>query len=290
MKSLILAAFSAFVLLHEGQGQINYNLKPFAGYQPLRPLRPHFQNGFGMSNFNQNYHYGSHATNYGRRKRSPQFDQNYHPGSQSQNFNCRFGGCGNIPGMQQIHGGNVHNSGGNFNQNYFGGSHATNYGRRKTSSQFHQNYHPGSQSQNFNFYFGGSGKTDTISKGGILQIVTKTATHHYAETNSMIYFEACDTSYYTNKCCKQLLDYSGDEFQRGAVDVFEIDDEFLKCWGNSKKSHYFMSIVGNDAWLAEEITIQFQSSKEVCTSNGWLDGNDDNPEGRTILRRPLTCH
>ena len=133
MKSLILAAISALVLLQEGQGQ-NYNLNPFAGYRPLRPLinRPHFQNGFGgMSNFNQNYHYGSHATNIGRRKRSPQFHQNYHPGSQSQNFNCRFGGCGNIPGMQQIHGGNVHNSGGNFNQNYFGGSQATNWGRKK---------------------------------------------------------------------------------------------------------------------------------------------------------------
>ena len=119
MKTLILAFFSLFL---QGNGQINYNLNPFAGFQPLQPIRPlinrpDLQNGFGSK--------------FERNKRSPQFHQNYQPGSQSQNFNCRYGGCGNIPGMQQIHGGNVHNSGGNFNQNYFGGSQATNYGRKK---------------------------------------------------------------------------------------------------------------------------------------------------------------
>ena len=130
-----------------------------------------------------------------------------------------------------------------------------------------------------------------IGGHGILQISTKTADNdRNPQTNSRIYFEACDTSYYTSKCCRQLLDHSGDEFQRGKMDVFEIDDEFYECWGNSKKLHYFMSIGGNDGWLAEKITIQLQSSTKVCTLNGWLDGNDDNPEGRIILRRPLTCH
>ena len=128
MKSLILA-FSALVLLHEGHSY-GYGLKPFRPPLLINRPAPPFGAGFG-SNFNQNYHYGSHATNYGRRKRSPQYDQNYHPGSQSQNFHFQFGGSGNIPGMQQIHGGNVHNSGGNFNQNYFGGSQATNWGRKK---------------------------------------------------------------------------------------------------------------------------------------------------------------
>ena len=40
--------------------------------------------------------------------------QNYAPGSQSQNFNCQFGGCGNIGGPQQIHGGRVSNYGSGF--------------------------------------------------------------------------------------------------------------------------------------------------------------------------------
>ena len=85
-----------------------------------------------------------------------------------------------------------------------------------------------------------------------------------------------------------MLDHSGDEFQRGGVDVFEIDDEFLKCHGNSKKLHYFMSIGGPDGWLAEEITIQFKSTKKMCTLSGWLDGDDDG-DGIT-LRLPLRCH
>ena len=145
MKTLILAFFSLFL---QGNGQINYNLNPFAGFQPLQPIRPlinrpDLQNGFG--------------TKFERNKRSPQFHQNYQPGSQSQNFNCHFGGCGNIPGMQQFHGGYVTNQGSNFNQNYFGGSSATNFGRKKRSPQFLQNYAPGSQSQNFNCRFGGCG-------------------------------------------------------------------------------------------------------------------------------------
>ena len=49
-----------------------------------------------------------------RLRRSPQFMQNYAPGSQSQNFNCQFGGCGNIGGLQQIHGGLVSNYGSGF--------------------------------------------------------------------------------------------------------------------------------------------------------------------------------
>ena len=50
----------------------------------------------------------------GRFRRSAQFHQNYAPGSQSQNFNCQFGGCGNIGGLQQIHGGLVSNYGSGF--------------------------------------------------------------------------------------------------------------------------------------------------------------------------------
>ena len=104
---------------------------------------------FNLYNFfsRQNYYGGSHATNlnmgrYGRSvrskrsprffqsfasgsnstsipiakrlRRSPQFLQNYAPGSQSQNFNCQFGGCGNIGGPQQIHGGYVSNYGSGF--------------------------------------------------------------------------------------------------------------------------------------------------------------------------------
>ena len=46
-----------------------------------------------------------------RIKRAPQFIQHYAPGSQSQNFNCQFGGCGNIGGLQQIHGSHVSNHG-----------------------------------------------------------------------------------------------------------------------------------------------------------------------------------
>ena len=49
-----------------------------------------------------------------RFRRSAQFHQNYAPGSQSQNFNCQFGGCGNIGGLQQIHGGRVSNYGSGF--------------------------------------------------------------------------------------------------------------------------------------------------------------------------------
>ena len=49
-----------------------------------------------------------------RSQRSPQFVQNYAPGSQSQNFNCQYGGCGNIGGMQQIHGSHVSNHGSQF--------------------------------------------------------------------------------------------------------------------------------------------------------------------------------
>ena len=49
-----------------------------------------------------------------RLRRSPQFMQNYAPGSQSQNFNCQFGGCGNIGGLQQIHGSHVSNYGSGF--------------------------------------------------------------------------------------------------------------------------------------------------------------------------------
>ena len=49
-----------------------------------------------------------------RIRRSAQFLQNYAPGSQSQNFNCQFGGCGNIGGLQQIHGGRVSNYGSGF--------------------------------------------------------------------------------------------------------------------------------------------------------------------------------
>ena len=136
MKTLILAFFSLFL---QGNGQINYNLNPFAGFQPLQPIRPlinrpDLQNGFG--------------TKFERNKRSPQFHQNYQPGSQSQNFNCHFGGCGNIPGMQQFHGGYVTNQGSNFNQNYFGGSSATNFGRKKRSPQFFQSFAPGSANVN----------------------------------------------------------------------------------------------------------------------------------------------
>ena len=58
---------------------------------------------------------------------APQFFQNYHPGSQSQNFNGVA--LGSIPGMQQIFGGSVVNTGGSYRQNYFGGSRATNIGK-----------------------------------------------------------------------------------------------------------------------------------------------------------------
>ena len=53
-----------------------------------------------------------------RSQRSPQFVQNYAPGSQSQNFNCQYGGCGNIGGMQQIHGSHVSNHGSQFRYVY----------------------------------------------------------------------------------------------------------------------------------------------------------------------------
>ena len=134
MKSLILA-FSVLVLLHEGHSY-GYGLQPFRPPLLINRPAPLFGAGFG-SNFNQNYHYGSHATNFGRRKRSPQFNINYQPGSSSMNFNCQFGGCGNIPAMHHIHGGNVHNSGINYNQNYHDGSHATNYGRSKSEVDDH---------------------------------------------------------------------------------------------------------------------------------------------------------
>merc|ERR1711884_562010 len=83
-----------------------------------------------------------------KRSADPQFIQNYQPGSQSPNFNCHFGGCGNIPGMQQFHGSHVINQGSNFNQDYFGGSHATNFGRKKRSPQFFQSFAPGSANVN----------------------------------------------------------------------------------------------------------------------------------------------
>ena len=123
----------------------------------------------------------------------------------------------------------------------------------------------------------------------IIKVITRTSTVANAETNSQIYFEACATSYDTSNCCKQLLDHSGNEFQKGAVDAFEITDNFRKCWKGITSPFYFMSIGGNDGWLSKEITIQFQSSKKVCTLDGWLDGNDDNPEGKIILRRRLNC-
>ena len=90
---------------------------------------------------------GKIALNGTLQKSKPQF-KIQESGSQSQNFNCHFGGCGNIPGMQQIHGGQVFNHGSNFNQDYQYGSHATNIGRKKRSPQFYQSFAPGSANVN----------------------------------------------------------------------------------------------------------------------------------------------
>jgi hypothetical protein len=123
--------------------------------------RPRPYGGYGGgSQFNQNYLGGSYSTNYGkRRRRSAQFHQNFQPGSQSHHFNCQGGGSCNIPSMQNIWGGQVHNSGSNFNQNYQGGSSSTNFGkRRKRSPQFNQNYHGGSSSTNIGGSGGGYGR------------------------------------------------------------------------------------------------------------------------------------
>jgi hypothetical protein len=67
------------------------------------------------------------------------------------------GGCGNIQGTQQIIGGQVTNLGGNFDQNYYGGSSSSNFGKRKRSlpfkvkrsPQFYQNYAPNAHYGNY---------------------------------------------------------------------------------------------------------------------------------------------
>ena len=106
----------------------------------------------------QNYGPGSPpVVNIGRKKRAAQFIQAFAAGSNSQHFNCAGpNGCGNIPGIQQIFGGRVTNVADNFNQNYYGGSSAANFGgkrkrniqdliletRSKRSSHFIQNNAP----------------------------------------------------------------------------------------------------------------------------------------------------
>ena len=118
-----------------------------------------------------------------------------------------------------------------------------------------------------------------------MRVITTTRTVTYADTNSPIYFEACATSYYNSNCCKQLLDHSGNEFQKGAVDAFGINDNFRKCWRKIEKPYYFTSIGGNDGWALQKIEIQFRwSSKKVCNNGGFLDGDNHEP-----MRRRLNC-
>ena len=66
------------------------------------------------------------VVNIGRKKRDAQFHQTFLAGSNSQHFNCATSGSCNVQGQQQIIGGSVTNVGGNFNQNYLGGSSSVN--------------------------------------------------------------------------------------------------------------------------------------------------------------------
>ena len=121
----------------------------------------------------------------------------------------------------------------------------------------------------------------------IIRVITTTSTVSSADTDSRIYFEACATASYNSKCCKQLLDHSGNEFRSGAIDTFGINDNFLQCWRKIAIPYYFMSIGGTDGWASQKIEIQFRSSKKVC-GGGWLDGDNDT-HGKVTLRRRLNC-
>ena len=111
-----------------------------------------------------------------------------------------------------------------------------------------------------------------------------TSTDQHSNTDDSIYFEACDTFHFTNKCCQQILDSPKNDFEKGDVNVFELDDKFLDCWHNLKNHYYFMSVDGNNGWKPQEIKIQLQST-EVCTLGGdkWLDGDDNS------ARQHLSC-
>merc|ERR1711941_39479 len=115
---------------------------------------------------NQQYNQGSRATNFshGKKKRSaeadakPGFKQTFQDGSHAQNFDCTGpAGCGPNVGGFTFNTQNVQNHADHFNQEYNGGSRATNFshGKKKRSAKadaepgFVQTFQAGSHSQSF---------------------------------------------------------------------------------------------------------------------------------------------
>merc|ERR1711941_190718 len=118
------------------------------------------------THFNQQYNQGSRDTNFshGKKKRSaeadaaPGFKQTFQDGSHAQNFDCTGpAGCGPNVGGFTFNTQNVQNHADHFNQEYNGGSRATNFshGKKKRSAKadaepgFVQTFQGGSHSQSF---------------------------------------------------------------------------------------------------------------------------------------------
>jgi len=128
------------------------------------------------THFNQQYNQGSRATNIDNKKKrsaeaEPGFKQTFQDGSHTQNFDCTGpAGCGPNVGGFTFNTQNVQNHADHFNQEYNGGSRATNFshGKKKRSAKadaepgFVQTFQGGSRAQNFDC----SGPNGCINAGG----------------------------------------------------------------------------------------------------------------------------